>query len=50
LSANKKPRIGAAFRILESWEADQCATTTVVPTETRENRSLISAFNMRMQP
>ena len=50
LSANKKPRIGAAFRILGILEGDQCATTTVVPTETRWNRSLISAFNMRMQP
>jgi hypothetical protein len=30
--------------------ADQRATTTVVPTETRSYKSAISEFSMRMQP
>ena len=44
---NKKPRDRAAFHF---GSDATCATTTVVPTETRWYRSVISAFSMRMQP
>jgi hypothetical protein len=46
----KKPRRCAAFAFSSLEAINQRATTTGVPTETRWNRSVISAFNMRMQP
>ena len=48
-ASTKKPRHSAAFCIFQSRE-DQRVTTTGVPTETRPYRSLMSAFNIRMQP
>jgi hypothetical protein len=46
----RKAAPGAAFAVSDPQRGDQRVTTTVVPTDTRSNRSLMSSFNMRMQP
>ena len=45
----EKPRNGAAL-YSDPDRSDQRVTVTVVPTETRWYRSVMSALSMRMQP
>jgi len=47
--SKEKAALSRGFRKLDGWRG-QRVTTTLVPTETRLNRSEISAFSMRMQP
>ena len=48
--ANKSRAAARLLYVQMREELNQRATTTVVPTETRWYRSVMSAFSMRMQP